>query len=334
MKTVIVLFIALMAGLVSGETGLLTAQKIDYINRCQADIFYGEPGRYYVTANEWVEYDSTDPGGYLFKIAAMQAEMTAEEENIYEDSFISLCDSLNKRLDNYLISCSSTDSAICYLYLGHLYSYRSLYEARFGSKWSAARNGYRANGAYKKGVEIDTAFYDLYFGLGSFHYWKSAKSGFLGSIKLISNEKEKGIKELKLAVDSSLFSKDVAKLALAHIYINEEKYDSALLYCDDLSIKYNSSLTFWWPMAECCYQKQDYEMASHIYQSIFYKKENSPGNYYNLIEAAYWSKKSAVPPGYQHRINEVVDFLSSKIDSIPEHTRKRQKDKLKFLLKD
>ena len=91
------------------------------------------------------------------------------------------------------------------LYLGHQAAYRSLYEARFGSRFSALTYGLKAKGFYRDGLAADSALYDLYLGLGSYHYWKSAKAGILRTAGIFNDDKEKGISEIRKAIDSSLF---------------------------------------------------------------------------------------------------------------------------------
>ena len=171
----------------------ITPENVEIISRGQAAMLNGNYGAAHEIISRLYPDDSSDPAGYIFRATVLQAEMIEAEENLSGDKLKLLCDSTKQSAEIKLNNCSASDSALCYLYIGHQYSYRALWEARFGSKFSALKNGYKARGQYQKGLEIDSTLYDLYLGLGSFHYWKSVKSGILGSLGIFKDERQKGI---------------------------------------------------------------------------------------------------------------------------------------------
>jgi len=208
-----------------------------------------------------------NPTGYLFTAAAIQSEMIDREENIQDDRFVRMLDSTKVISERILENCSPYDSALCYLFLGHQYAYRAVWESRFGSSISAISYGMKAKNRYNDGLKADSSLIDLYLGLGSYHYWKTVKAGFLTFTGIFKNERKKGIEELILASDSALFSQNGARSALIWVWINEKEYDKALTMAGEMNDTYPGGNFFLWPMAESFYKSENYLMAIGVYET-------------------------------------------------------------------
>jgi len=303
------------------------------INHIQAAMLNGEYKKAYSLVNGLCPNDSTDPTRYIFRAAVLQAEMIDTEENFAGEELKQLCDSTLLLSEDRLSNCNTADSALYYLYMGHQYAYRALWEIRFGSKLSALKNGFKARGRYQEGLDIDSTLYDLYLGLGSFHYWKSVKSGILRSIGIFRDEREKGVREVQLAADSSFFSRDAARSALIWIKLNEEDYDAAIELAQTMFQEFPGGNSLLWPMAEAYYKKELYGDAAKIYRLILNRQINSPGNYFNIIESSYRLCHSLEETGRADQIYKIAEYIKSIQDKIPDSTKKRQKGNLKYLLK-
>lgn len=327
---IVFLLIIFSPGVISGT--LLTKEKIEMINSGQQAIMNG----FWCDARDIFDRYRViypgDPAGYLFLAAALQSEMIDREEDIFGKKFILLCDSTRIAAEAYLENCTTRDSALCYLYMGHQYAYQSLYESRFGSSLSALSMALKAKGKYQEGLKIDSTLYDLYLGLGSYHYWKSVKSGILRWAGIFKNEKQPSISEIELAADSSLFSKEASRSALIWIMINEEEYDSAITLAEDLLGKYPHGNSFLWPLAQAYYGSGRFEPAAENYGKLIRRLKSRPGNYYNLIEAVYWYKMACDEMGEGDRAEEEVMQLNSAYKSIPKKIRRRQRSRLGRLL--
>jgi len=310
---------------------LLSPENVEIIEQGQTAMLNGDYKTAYKMLDELCLEDTTDPSGYIFRAAVLQAEMIDKEENLYGDKLKALCDSTRLMAQERLIKCSSQDSALCYLYLGHQYAYRALWEARFGSKLSALKSGFKARSQYQKGLDIDSTLYDLYLGLGSFHYWKSVKSGLLRWVGIFKDERKKGISEVKLAADSSLFSREASHSALIWILINEKEYDSAIALSKTMLLKYPDGNSLLWPLAESYFKSEQYEAAAETYGLILKHLKNNPGNYYNIIESIYWFYKSLQIIEQSEELKDAIVYFNSIYNDIPKSTLKRQKSKLRFL---
>lgn len=274
-----------------------------------------------------------DPLGYLFKAGAYLSEMTDAEEDLYPDRFQQLIDTTITLANLGITSPDDRTAAWMYLWLGHARAYRSLYESRFGSFTTALRNGFKAKSAYEDGLTKDSTLYDLYGGLGMYHYWKSAKAGFLRWIRIFSNDKKKGIDELYLTIDSSSISRDAARAALIWIYIDKGEYDSSLAISKEMFQKYPEGKTFLWSQGEAYFKAESYQEAIGIYGQLRDRLVESPGNYYNLVEADYRIVKSYQEMKQDKEAKMYAKKIMDYVNDIPEETRAKQKGKINKMIK-
>jgi hypothetical protein len=272
-----------------------------------------------------------DPAGYLYRAGALMAEMSDREEDRYPDDFPRLLNIVDSATEVVLDTCSPHTAAWMHLLRGHAVAYHSLWESRFGSRLSAVRLGLRSNDDYEDGLERDSTLYDLYFGLGSYHYWKSAKAGMLRWFGIFRNEKDKGIRELRLAADSSLLHRDLARSSLIWIWLDGGQYDSAIAVAQEFATRYPDGKTFLWPMAQAWYEKGNCEKAREIYGRIREKLANSPGNYFNLIECDFYITQCCRKLGSQDEVGQSARRLNEYLDLIPKTTLRRQTAKIGYL---
>jgi tetratricopeptide (TPR) repeat protein len=328
----VLFFIFLLVPHLSIEETLLSDEKLGRILDGQKAILNGRwEGAFQIFDS--LHVDSADPAGYIYRAAVLHSEMMDREENLHGRAFRLLCDSAKWAAERFLAQCNARDSALCYLYLGHQYAFRSLWEARFASKFSALSLGLKAARHYRKGLQIDSALYDLYLGLGSYHYWKSVRAGILRTVGIFRDEREKGITEISLAADSSLFSGDASKSALIWIMINEENYDSAVFLCLEMLDRYPDGNSFLWPLGESYFKSERFAEAVEVYDRLFERLKNRPGNFYNVIESAYWLNRAAEQDGDTTGTGEIRSFLDAVYDDIPKNIRRKQRSRLAYLMR-
>jgi hypothetical protein len=280
---------------------------------------------------EHIEIHPEDPAGYIFRASGLFAEMSDREENLNEDLFKRLLDQVDSLTERRLYYCDGRTAAWMYLFRGHAKAYRSLWESRFGSFMTALKLGLATIDEYEAGLEADSTLYDLYSGIGSYHYWKSAKAGFLKWLGIFKDEKDKGIAELRLAADSSLLHRDLSRSALIWIWLDRKEYDSAASIAEDFVARYPDGKTFMWPLAQARFRQLEFAEAMLVFERLRAMVEPSPGNYYNLIECDYFITQCRSwlhdPVGIKASAARVNEYLSN----VPDETRKRQRDKLNFL---
>lgn len=284
-----------------------------------------------MTLDSLVGMDSTDPIGYLFKAAVYLARMTDAEQELDSEEFRRLADTSISLAESRLVDASGRKAAWMYLCLGHAKAYRSLWESRFGSFTSALKLALNARSDYEKGLESDSTLYDLYGGLGMYHYWKSAKAGILKWLQIFKNDKDKGINELYLAVDSSVISQYPARNALIWIWLDMDKYDSVVTICEEMLGRFPDGKLFLWPLAEALFEKKNYHRAAEIYQRLREKLVLSPGNYFNLVECDYNLNRCYDNLDREEDAIAAANRVESYYDLIADKTKRRQRSKLDYL---
>jgi len=328
----LICFIWLSAFTPLSATTLLTPEKIEIIHSGEEALLNARWDQAYRTYDSLCTIDSSDPVGYLYRAVVLQTEMTDREEVFRKREFTRLLDKAERLAENYMNGgCSKRDSAICQLYIGHQHAYRAVWETRFGSSISAITYGFKAKGAYQKGLEIDSTFYDLYLGMGSYHYWKSVKSGFLRYTGIFNDDREQGIEEIHLAIDSSLISRDAAKSSLIYILMNEKKYDSAILISDEMYERYPEGNFFLWPIAESYREMDNHEKTREYYKLLYDRLKEKPGNYYNLIEAVYYYYLACEKLDCRDEAYPAVKELIEAYRDIPREIVRKQRTKLTYL---
>ena len=270
----------------------------------------------------------------FFRAILYQSMMMAAESDFLENEYFTLLDSLENGAEKMLAS--GADSALAYWYLGHAHAFRSLYRGRAGSILKALKSGLSARKAYSRGYRIDSTFHDIALGLGSYRYWKSVKTKAINWTPLFKNEKQNGIDLLRLAADSSEISRDAGSAALVWVYINEKRYPEAIRLASAMYDRYPKGLTFLWALGEIYYRLDDCRAAIDTYGLILDRLKRDPGNYYNIIEAAFYlSECYRRVDGQNPAAAESLTALQEYIRDlpIPENTAKRQKKKIGKILK-
>ncbi len=272
-----------------------------------------------------------DPMGPFSRAASLLGEMFDREEPWESERFFNLLDTADSLTSQIIDTASPGTAAWMAFYRGHVRSYRALWESRFGSSIRAIRLGYAARSEYERGLEYDSSCYDLYFGLGLYHYWKSAKGGILRRLRILKNEMARGIAELRLAADSSAISCEAARSSLIWVWLDRQQYDSAIVLCQEMSATFPDGKLFLWPLAEAYFRSKNYQQAAEVYQQLRYKLVSEPGNYYNLIECDYQLYQCYDELGMDDEVRSVARRASEYSDEMPKDTRRRQRSKIAFL---
>jgi hypothetical protein len=296
-------------------------------------VFTDEYDSAYSLCNLIIAAYPEDPSGYFFRAYTMMVEMTEEHENVYQEDYFRLLDSVELLVSNIIDTCGNDCKAWCHWYLGNVWAYRSLWKARFGSPASAYKLATKARKSYEAGLACDSSLYDNYAGLGAVHYWKSAKGGFLRTLGIIKDEREKGIAELKLAAESSILSRETVQKTLIAVLNDYRQHDSAIAYAEEMLIYYPNARTFLWSISWAYYYKKDYQKACEYFKRLRRNLAERPGNYYKLIECdarivrcLEKLKETEKAGDWSSQAKEYVHFASEEV-------RDKQKDNIKYLTK-
>ncbi|RKX19803.1 MAG: hypothetical protein DRP26_02795, partial [Candidatus Zixiibacteriota bacterium] len=156
------------------------------------------------------------------------------------------------------------------------------------SWFKAVTKGLKAGKYFSKAVKKDTLFYEASVGLGTLHYWRSAKLGILRKLPFISDKRQQGIDELKKAMEKSRYSSTAAAIGLGWIYINRKEYPKAIAIADELIARGNGGRQTLWLRAIANFNRGNINGIIRDFTLIregLVRKGNQ--NYYNLIICNY-----------------------------------------------
>ncbi|GBD90113.1 hypothetical protein BMS3Abin04_00829 [bacterium BMS3Abin04] len=154
-------------------------------------------------------------------------------------------------------------------------AYKAYFNILTGDYISAFSDGYKSVQYYERCAEIDSNFYESYLALGTYKYWKSAKTNSFSWLPFIKDNREEGIRLLKKTINNFAYNKYLALNSLVWIYIDEKEFRKA----EDLSktaLKdYPDSRFFIWGLARA-YEDLDTQKAINSYGEILQslKSEN------------------------------------------------------------
>ena len=287
-------------------------------------------GRAQQTIDQLAHKYPEHPCATFFSAAALLAEMTDREHFDNDKLFHDLIKQTISRADK--LRDENRQSAWAYYFMGMANLYQALQDTRKGKKFTVLKYGTRGKNLLEKTLDLDSTLYDANFGLGSYHYWGSVKTRGFEWLPLVGDNSDRGLALLKLAVDSSLFTADPSRSALARALYNERQYDSAQALIQELIDKYPQGKSFLWVRAEGNFINEYYDRALEDYG--FLKTEISDGNppnNYNLLQIYYQRILCLYKlENYQRALIEIEQALNLPLD---EDVCKRHKNTLKEIEK-
>ena len=273
-----------------------------------------------------ISLDPENPAGYFFLGACYQTQMIDLESDFREKEFYQ---NLEKSIQLSKKKIEKDENDVrAHFYMGNSYGSMAVYDAKHKRWWSGLRKGLKAKSAFKKVIELDSTFYDAYLGLGSYHYWASVTTKALRWLPFFRDERKRGIEEVKLSAEKSLYSKESALYGLIYIYLEEKEYDQAIRLSREMNQQFPESKLFLWPLAEALYLKKEWMNSIACYQQILKLIQNpDPSGYFNTIECRHRMAESYLHLKMYDKCKEECEKIL-KYPLSPE-VQKKQKKKLK-----
>lgn len=145
--------------------------------------------------------------------------------------------------------------------------YIAYYDAIRGSWLQAISTGLNSISLFEDILETDSSFYDAYIAIGTFKYWKSAKTEFLNWLPFVDDEKDLGIKYLSIAIKNSSYNYHLALNSLIWIYIDCKRFGEAAEIARKALDLYPDSRVFRWGLARA-YEEFDTQKSISEYFKI------------------------------------------------------------------
>jgi len=269
------------------------------------------------------------PLGPLFAAGNIQAEMIDMESDALRDRLLKHIDLARSRVEAS-ISLRGTIIAEEEFVLGVISGYRAVYESRWGGWFAALKSGLRAKKHFESALRLDSTLCDAYLGLGSYHYWKSAKTDWVNWLPVVSDERNKGIDMLSRAADCGIFTQVASHAALASAYINDGRFSEALAHADTLGQLAPHGKSHLWLKGKAHYALYEWDSTVAVFEELESQiREDGQGNYFNLIECAYYRAQSHWGAGrYQQARDDCGRALTYPA---PDDIKERQRNRLNEL---
>lgn len=219
--------------------------------------------------------------GYFFMAATIQSKMMDFETDQWEQDFFHFIEMTIQRAKEQQVDRADADpysrfyhgSALCYL---------AFYESRKGKYLDAVRHGLSGISILKKVIAINPDFYDAYFGIGSYKYWRSQVTRYLNWLPVLADEREEGIQLVQQAVEKGRFTQFAAMNELIWILMDRNRPEDAYYWALKGMHKFPQSRFFLWGMAKTAYALGKFSDAARSYQQLLLSIANeSFNNHYN-----------------------------------------------------
>lgn len=288
MKKSISLFIILSALFVHAEAFALGNPEVDSIvigaiRQVHDENFFEGIDKF----KELIEISPGTPMPYFYIAATYLCLINEYRNPEYRDEFEAYIDSAVSLGEQRAEEKVGTDED--YFYYGAALGYRGIYKSDQGDWWGAFKDGARARGKLEKALEIDSTNYDVYYGLGSYDYWRSAKTKVLWWLPFFSDRREQGIEYMWKAVEKGKYSPNECLYALVRVYHNEKDFEKMfdVWYKYLESINPNDPYAFWW-LGDGYAQLGQWGNSEDIYRRLLEAIKDSPYYHPNAeVELSY-----------------------------------------------
>ncbi|MBW2064847.1 MAG: hypothetical protein JRJ03_07895 [Deltaproteobacteria bacterium] len=165
------------------------------------------------------------PAPYFFKAASYQDWMS----NYRNKRFMKeLEQNIRLAIETGNALLEGRDDPWAYFYIGAAYGYRAFNRFRENDWIGAYVAGRKGIEKLKEALEKDPNIYDAYLGLGSYNYWRTAKSKFLRIIAFwMKDKRELGLRQIEFSVKYGLYARNQASYNLMAAYYDYGRYEKA-----------------------------------------------------------------------------------------------------------
>lgn len=234
---------------------------LDGLNRLFRDDFAGAMEKF----DSLCVIEPENPFGYFSKAFSYDLIMDEYRTLKFMDEFDEAAGNAIKKAE--ILEKKENPSAEVYLFSGSAIGIRGIRRAMLGDWVGAFRDALKAADKVENCLKIDATLYDAYYGLGTYHYWKSVKTRILWWLPFIGDEREKGIEEIKISVRKGKFTEIPGKLGLLRVYIEEKNFGEVLKITNEL-IKRNNNLHPLWFKGYAYVYIGEWERTIDLYNEI------------------------------------------------------------------
>lgn len=206
------------------------------------------------------------PAGYFFYAAVLNYKMEFLQSEKFENEFYKYCDLAISKGEELLAR--HPDDAWVNFFIAGANGSKGKYEARY-EKWvTAFKHGWRGVVIFREMLENNTGIEDALYGIGTYDYWRSAKTKMMWWLPGIEDKREISIKILYDLKSKGVYVRESATLDLLEILNNEKRYDEVITIADEFLKIYPSNLKCYWEKGKAEIGKEEHTAAEKTFNHI------------------------------------------------------------------
>lgn len=195
------------------------------------------------------------PAALFARGTVLYTRLIDSEDSAGRAEFLTLTDSCARLCAQWREAHREDPTLLAYV-RGNALSSAGVILMRAGKTVAGVRKLLAARHEFEAAIEADPQFYDTYLGRGTYRCAVAQHASVLGVLPFIP-DLESGLRDLRLAADSSRWSRWAALNALVWFTLNEREYDLADSLCDVGLARFPGSRTFLRPKL-AVYVRQDH----------------------------------------------------------------------------
>ncbi len=268
------------------------------------------------------------PAGFLFQAGILQAIAMDYDLMLNRAEFDSLLELAEERAGQMIAN--NPQSASGYFFRGSAYGYDAYASAESGDWWRAINKSSASVDDFEEALARDSTLYDALVGIGTYYYWRSRRTQFLNWLPFISDDREEGIRLVRVAAEKGVANRYTAMASLISIYLDADELEKALEIASKALDRYPGNRIFLWGKATALERLERWDDAFGVFRQLLrVMEQDSHDNPYNKLVCVL---KLA---NISHRLkndDEAFRYLSLIVDKreadYPRHLQDRAEDKL------
>jgi hypothetical protein len=166
------------------------------------------------------------PGPHFYRAATLQTWMSSRRFNAFQDELESSVEKTIETGEKLLIQ--NADDPWLDFYMGGAYGYRAYFKFGRYNFLGAYQDGKKGIEHFRTCLKKEPRLYDVYLGLGSYYYWRSARSRVLRWLLFwMADKRALGLEQIALAMHHGQYSRYEAYLVLVTALYDSGQYDRA-----------------------------------------------------------------------------------------------------------
>jgi tetratricopeptide (TPR) repeat protein len=259
------------------------------------------------------------PAPYFFKAATYQNWMSSYRFNNFQKE---LEENIQITIDKGEALIENEPDAWLHFYVGAAYGYRAFYRFRKHNWIGAYQDGRKGVNNFKEAFELDSTLYDVYLGLGTYHYWRTAKSKFLRIITFwMPDKRELGLQQMEFAVNHGRYAHHEASYGLLISLMDYKKNKEALEILERvIAEKDTPNISDIYFMGRLLVEFKNWQSVEINFRENLQRIENYP--YFSIgfqVECKFWIAKALAEQ------NKIQQALILAEDALQQSTL-REKD--------